>query len=879
MKKNKTVRPPLLAQRLLAWYCRPELLEDLQGDLNEYFDRNVKKVGIKKARFIYVLDVLKFFRSYTIRKPEFLNLFIQWNMLGSYIKISGRSILRNRLFSSINIIGLAISMAVGLVMIGLLHDIKQYDKFHTNHDRIYRVISHYKYLNEDANKFGSTSLRASEIVQESVPGLEEVTVLHREFAGDFKYDQKTIPLSGLWAAGTFFSLFTFPMISGDPLTALKDPYSLVLTETAARKLFGYIDPLGKVLTRIENTGDKEYTVTGVMKDVPVFSHIRFDVLASLSTRTLEQKDNPHEMSWGNIWNAYVYAVIPHGTDLEKIQNALNKISEKEDATIKNTTIRLMLQPMSDIAMDEDMNNSIGPVMGKSNVWMVGVLSIIIILSACFNYTNLSIARSLRRSREVGIRKVVGALRTHVLSQFIVEAVIIALCALVFSFVIFVFLKPYFLTLNSQYSDMLALDLTPRIILYFILFAIIVGTFAGFFPAVFFSRLNAIQVLKNISPVRGLRHVSIRKVLIVAQFTISLMFIAATIIGYKHYKNVLAFDLGFETENILNIRLYENNAELLKKELSEMPEIKGISTSDMITSLGNYFGTNMKFTDPSDSVFVNFSTIDEHYLPIHGHKLLAGGNFNTRNENAAESEVIINEKVLQRFNIGEQDPSKALGEFVTVNRKKMQIVGVVKDFQYGKSIDNKVKEFVFRYSPNTGGYLNAKVISPDWPATLSKIETAWKKIDDVHPLDATFYNDQIEKSYSDFSSRIKVIGTLSFLAICIASIGLLGMVVFTTETRLKEISIRKVLGATEGNLVLMLSKGFLLLMGVAALIALPTTHFFFARYVLDEYVEQAPIAIREVSLGVAFVIAIAFLMISTHTLKVARANPAEVLKNE
>ncbi len=878
MKAKKSPTPPEWANRFLRWYCRPELVEDLEGDLNEYFDRNVKSKGERHARIIYILDVLKFLRPYTIQKPDLFNLLSHAVMINSYIKISRRSILRNKLFSSINIVGLAISMAVGLLLIGLLSDMNKYDKFHENHDRIYRVTSNYKYLDQEANDFASTSLRAGKSIQELLPNIEEIAILYGGFSGDLKFHEKTVPLSGLWANESFFDVFTFPMISGDPSTALKSPYSIILTEKSAKKLFADADALGKTIICPGDKGDKEFIVTGVIKDVPSFSHMKFDVLASLSTREITEKDNKHEMVWNNIWNAYVYLLLPEGADLHNLQANLNTISANQNQTVKNTTIKLSLQRMTEIVLGEDMNNAIGPVMGSSHVWMIGVLSIIVILSACFNYTNLSIARSLRRSREVGIRKVSGALRSHVVSQFIVEAVMISLCALIFSFALFVLLKPYFLSLNNQYREMLMLDISPEVILYFILLALGVGIAAGFFPAIFFARVNAIQVLKNIPAIRGFGNVTVRKGLIVTQFTISLMFIAATIIGYKHYKQVLSFDLGFDTENVLNIRMFGNNADLLKKALAEMPEVKGLSTSSMVTSLGDYWGENLKYSNPQDSATVYHNFIDEHYLPLHGHKLLAGRNFSGKGENAAESEVIVNEKVLKRFNIGNQDPSEAVGQIVTADGKKMQIIGVVKDFQYGKSIDKKINEFMFRYS-SKAKYINAKVISSDWPATFAKIEAAWKKIDNVHPLEAKFYDEQIEGSYRDFSSRIKVIGSLSFLAICIASIGLLGMVVFTTETRLKEISIRKVLGASEGSLIYLLSRGFLLLLAIAAIIALPATHFFFAKYVLDEYADGAPIAVNELTAGVIGVMAIALIMIGSHTLKAARSNPAEVLKNE
>ena len=880
MKVPSRPTPPGWARRLLRWYCRPDLAEDLEGDLNEYFERNVILKGVRRSKLIYVLDVFKFCRPYTVRKPNFYDLLFQWIMINSYLKLSTRIILRNKLFSSINILGLGISMSVGLLLIGLLSDMNSYDKFHENHDRIYRVISTYKYLDEEESDFASTSLRTGKAIEESIAGIEKIATLYRGFAGDLKSGEKTVPLTGLWANESFFDVFTFAMISGDPSTALKNPFSIVLTEKSAKKLFGDAEPLGKIITHPGNQGNHEFTVTGIIKDVPLFSHMKFDMLASLSTRAITQKESKHEMRWDNIWDAYTYLLLPGNVDLKNLLANLNTISAKENQTIKNTTVKLSLQPLDEIALGKDLNNSIGPVMGSSNVWMIGVLSVIVIVSACFNYTNLSIARSLRRSREVGIRKVVGALRIHVLGQFVVEAVVIALLAVIFSFALLTLVKPHFLSLNDGYREMLKLDLSLEVIVYFILLAFAVGILSGLFPAIFFARVNTIQVLKNVSTVRGFRNFTMRKVLIVAQFTISLMFIAATIIGYKHYKHVLAFDLGFDTENVLNIGLAGNKADHLKKELAEMPEVKSVSTSSIITSLGNYWGTNVKYINPQDSAFVNYNFIDEHYLPLHGHKLIAGRNFNSKGTDVVESEVIVNEKILYRFNIANQDARKAIGEIVTVNGKKMEVIGVVKDFQFGKSIDKEINGFMFRYSNSSNArYVNAKVLSKDWPATFAKIEAAWKKIDDVHPLEATFYNEQIESSYRDFSSRIKVIGMLSFLAVCIATIGLLGMVVFTTETRLKEISIRKVLGANEGNLVVLLSKGFLASLAVAALISLPATHFFFAKYVLDEYADGAPPALTEMLLGTAMVMFIAFIMIGSHTLHASRANPADVLKNE
>jgi ABC-type antimicrobial peptide transport system permease subunit len=874
------VKPPKLATQLLRWYCRPELLEDLEGDLHEYFERNVTSKGVTRAKCIYFIDVLKFLRLYTVRKPNPNAQLLQWIMIQNYIKISGRILLRNRLFSTINIVGLGVSMAVGLLLISLLYDMSQYDKFHVNNGRIYRVINKYKFLeHEDESFYASTSLRAGKAIEETVPGIEKIVVLQRGFEGDMKATEKVVPLVGLWANEDFFSVFSFELISGDPATALKDPYSIVLTETASTKLFGSTAVLGKGIIYPHDKNKKEYIITGVVKDVPSFSHLRFDMLASLSTREITEKDNKHVMAWSNMWDTYVYLLLPQAADINTLQHNLNVLAENENKKDENVNIQLSLQPLGDIALGIDTNNSIGPVMLKSNVWMIGVLTVVVILSACFNYTNLSVARALRRSKEVGIRKVVGALKAHVVGQFLVEAIMISLFALVFSFGLFALLKPHFLALDDLYKRMLTLEISPMVVVYFVLLAIVVGFFAGVLPALFFARVNAVHILKNIATVRVFKNLTMRKALIVVQFTISLMFIAVTIIGYKHYKNILAFDLGFKTDNIVNIRLYGNKADLLKKELLTIPEIQQISTSLMITSIGNTWMTTMKYNNPHDSTGVNYNVIDENYIPLHGHKLLAGRNFLVKSEGTPETEVIVNEKVLKRFNIGAGDPSKAIGEIVTVNKEQLKIIGVLKDFYYGRSTDKKQREVVFRYVPGKFEYINAKIVSTDWPNMFSKIEGAWKKIDDVHPLEATFYDEQIARAYGDLSSRLKTVGALALLAICIAAIGLLGMVVFTTETRLKEISIRKVLGASESSLVVLLSKNFVLLLAIATLIAFPATQFFFMEYILDHYADGAPVAWTELLIGLIAVVTIALSMIGTHTLKVARTNPAEVLKTE
>jgi ABC-type antimicrobial peptide transport system permease subunit len=877
MSENQKNHPPRLAEQFLNWYCRPELLEDLQGDLHEFFERNVQTKGIKKARLIYIIDVLKFFRLYTIRKPTLHNFLSRQFMIRSYIKTSGRSILRHKLFAGINIIGLAISMCVGLLIISFLSDLYSYDDFNTKKERIYRVVTHDAHDNDPFEmNLATTSYVAGKDIQRTIPGIESITFLRRGFNGDATIGDKTVPVSGLWATESMFDVFSFPFLKGNPKTALQKPNSIILTEISAKKLFDHTDVIGKLI-KIDTSN---YMVTGVLKDIPKLSHIRFEVLASYSTLEGNKPDADGDMTkWENIYSNYTYIVLPPNANKTAIQASLNKISVTENSKLQNRKISLSLEPMSKIIVGDHYANEIGPAIGKIVIYILSGLALIVIISACFNYTNLSIARSLTRSREVGIRKVIGAKKANVIWQFITESILISLFSLVVAFFLFLIMRQQFLSLHRFVQSLASLELSPRLIVYFILFAIVTGFIAGILPALFYSRITAIQVLNNVSNLKVFRHVNLRKSLIVLQYTFSFIFIATTIVGYNQYRSFITYDLGFSTKNILNINMQGNKTSLLSKEIAAIPGVKEISKSIIISSLGSIYGSTVKYDDPQDSSHVQLNFIDEHYLNVHEYKMLAGTNFTVRTVDSMETQAIVNEQLIRRFKIGNGDPQKAIGKIVNIDRKKLAIVGVLQDFHYG-TLENKIEPVMFRYSGGeSAGYLNVKIESPNLSAILASVNEAWRKTDKVHPLDAKFYDDQIEEAYSQFSVIIKVVGFFSFLAIVIASMGLFGMVVYTTEKRLKEISIRKVMGANEGSLIYLMSKSFFFLLLLSALIALPATWIFFDKVVLSNFAYHQPLQLSDQFLSFFIVMIIAGVMIGFQTLKVARSNPAEVLKRE
>ncbi|GAB4012663.1 ABC transporter permease [Spirosoma migulaei] len=798
--------------------------------------------------------------------------------------------MRNKLFSFINIVGLAISMSVGLLLIAFLFDLHSYDRFHENGERIYRITNVLTTNGEQRGKFATTSIKTGKRIRQSVSGIEAVAIVRNDFSKDATVGDNTLPIKGFWTEPSFFSIFTFPMLEGNPETALKDPYSIVLTETAARKLFGNQSALGKAI-RFDTL---DYQVTGVMKDVPFFSHINFEALISLSTAEQLNKNNGEK--WANMPSNYVYLRLPATANVASIQSQLNVLAEEENRADENTKIQLELLPLYQIVVGESLRRSeggagsVGPHMPPVVLWILGGLALVVILSACFNYTNLSMARAMRRFKEVGLRKAIGAGKSQVWQQFLVEAIMISLAALLLSFLLFLVLRPQLINLAPEMQRTVKLELSPAMVLAFIVFSVTVGVIAGLLPALFFSKVSAINALRNVSApvyrsVSVFKHLTLRRALVVIQYTFTLIFITTTAIGYVQYKNILAFDLGFNTKNILNITMQGNKPDAFMKELSEMPEVTALSRSLIITSVGNAWGGYMKYNDTRDSALVLTNNVDENYLALHEYKLIAGGNFRARPTTAeAVSEVIVNQQFLKRFNMGTNDPEKAIGKEITfsnfnVHDRKMTIVGVMKDFHYGK-VDNLVGPVAFMFwTPTDRAVINAKIESRDMLATRAKIESAWKKMDRVHPFQAEFYDEAIEEAYSEFSVLIKIIGFLSLLAMSIASMGLFGMVAFTTETRLKEISIRKVMGASAGNLVYLLSRGFLLQLALSALIALPVTYLFFENGVLTRFPYHTPVQMVELLIGLLVVLVIAFLLIGSQTMKAAKSNPVDVLKSE
>jgi putative ABC transport system permease protein len=869
MKKED---PPRWAQKFLSWYCKPELLEDLEGDLNEYFARNKKLSGAKYARRIYLIDVIKFIRLYTIKRPSFIDAIIDWFLLGNYLKTSARLIIRDKFFSFINIAGLAVGMSVGLLLIALMHDLLSYDSFHEKADRICRLTETATFQDSPDNSWASSSWYAAKKIRESVSGVEKVLIMRDGFYGDIRTGEKLIPVNGRYSDENFFDVFTFRFIAGNPRSALKDPNTAVLTKSTALKLFGNTDALGKIFKHDSTL----YTITGIIEDFPHYSHFKYDILVSLSSLNSYEKKYPMIASWNNIWNNHTYLLLQKKSDRSEIQKALDLMSSQENKKFSNLDIHLYLQPLNEVIFSGEMGNQDGPVVPVKTIWILTILVIVVLFSAAFNYINLSLARGLRRVHEIHARQILGASRKQIIEQFLLESVLIAFISLIFSCLIYTWLKPEFFTLSGNFRDLATLELTPSLLLWFVLFALVMGLISGIIPAVLISGFRSLAS-RNLSTVSILnKGLNLRRTLVFIQFLLSIAFISSTFIIIKQYKQFLSFDLGFKTDNVLNIHIEDKNPDALISGLEEIPGIGRIAKSMDIMATGNYSTTYAVYKQDSADVYYN--QIDENYLEVFRHKFIAGNNFSAHMGSAFK--VIVNRQFIKSFNVAGGDPVKSIGEYINLGNKKdlMEIVGVIENFHFGR-VDHTIDPFVFIYGTSDFQLLNIFVKSGDFLDIKPKIEKAWNRFDSLHKIYMRFYNEEIKRAYEDYSSLAKTIGLLAILAIFISSSGLLGIMIFSSESRLKEITIRMVLGADLYRTTWLISRVYFLLLLLSSLLTTPIVFYIFEKIVLRDIVYHKTVGLTELFAGPAIVALFTLLIIISVGFRISHNNPTEILKNE
>ena len=861
---------PRLAEFFFNWYCGNAGVDDLRGDMEEVFRRNVVKIGHRKASFIYYRQVFSLLFSYAIRKRKknasyhhYTSSSNPFDMFGNYLKVAMRNLFRYRYFTILNMTGLAIGMSISLLFITLFVSVTDYDEFHVNKENIYRIITH----TNTGKDLASAPAILGEKLKAEYPGIKEVVQIDRSLYSDEPLPKHNIPMFGFFADPSFLTTFTFPLVAGDAKTALSDPRSVVITEWLAKNIFGDADPMGKQI--MLNNG--YYQVTGIMKNFPPNCHMSFHAIAPYSNIRNAQEDVSVTEAWTQLSSHYVYLQLEDGYDLAKLQQYLDKVAGEAYQSNPDFKATFQLQALGDITPGPELDNSIGPQWSYLSFAISGGLALLILLPACFNYTNISIARALKRSKEIGLRKTLGSLSRQIFAQFIAETVIVTVVSLIGACAIFFIIRSEFQSLMVNASA-LDLSLTFGRFLYFLLFAIVTGFLAGVFPALHFSRLNPIDAIKNSKPSKAFSGVKLRKALIIFQFTLCLFFILSLVIFNKQYRYAMNFDLGFNEENLLDVDLYQVNPEVVTNEFSKLPFVQKVSMSSGTMGHGVPMGwTSLEGSKDSTEVFYMF--VDGNFIDNMGVKLLAGKTFD--NGKNGETSVIINETLMKRFSFA--GPSEAIGQVVHVDSLSLNIIGVIKDFHFWQ-LHAPPGNFFFRSNPEKYRLANIKVVTNDVQGSLEVMEQTWGKISNGGLFTARFLSEATAMAFGNYITLLKIFGFLGLLAVSISCLGLLGMVVYTAESKTKEVGIRKVMGASRLSLAYLLSKEFLKLMLIASLFALPITLLLNKVLSgLDHY--RVAITFLDIFLGLLIMFVLGVTTMASQTWKTASINPAETLKYE
>lgn len=806
-------------------------------------------------------------------------------MFSNYLKTAIRSLFRHRFFSAINVFGLAVAMTVSMSVIMLVSDQLSYDRYNPNSNRIFQVTTVGATSQDGQGEpRASSTMRLRQELLDNYTGIEKVVRFKKGFGNSwlqFENQDKNIPLTGFFADPEVFDLFQYELEFGDAKTALLNPFSVVLTRQAASKIFEEKNPLGQTI-KVGDLGT--FTVTGVLKETNNKSHIVFESLASMASvkGILDEQGYRSQMeNWTNNSNGWTYVLLKEGRSTSDLQSYLDQIYRQHIATLTNSDIFKMkfeLQSILDITPGPMMDNSIGPILPWLFVYFFSGLALIILLTSCFNFTNLSIARSLTRAREIGVRKVAGATRGQIFFQFISESVLLAMFALVLAFGFMYFFKPMFLQLNFAriFNWNLQADYTVYAVI--VVFAIFVGILAGMFPAAVLSAFQPVKVLKNLNTMKLFSQMGMRKVLLVSQFTLSLFFILTLMLVYNQLTLFVHQDLGFKTQNNIRVRLGSTSPEALKTELLKYGNVTSVSASSHIPASGGFRqqGFKRKLND-TDWTNLGYFLVDENYLENMSIKLVAGKFFATENGKLNKSLIVINQQAVKKFGfVSDRD---AINQEIIFqpDSTRRTIVGVVKDYNH-KDLFDAITPMGLLYNPE-----QFKIVQVGYSGTyndaVDAIGKAWAVINPDLKIDLEKIESEISQSYEVFfGDVIKIIGFISVLAILISCLGLMGMAAYATETRLKEISIRKILGSSNESLILLLSKGFFLMLTIAIVLGVPLAYVVNNLW-LNRIAYHTSLDIATISMGVFILIFFAAITIGSQTIRAIVVNPVKNLRSE
>ena len=857
--------PPRFAT-WLARLCLPGVDADaVLGDLDETYAALYRRYGQRAARRWYRRQV---FRSV----PHLASRTCYWSlvMLTNYVKMALRHFKRQKGYAFLNVSGLVTGIVCCLLIVLYVQDELRYDRFHENTDRLYRVTA-VRGMPGELTASANTALPIGPALQVDFPEVLEAVRARRLFDPILQHQGVRFTERRVYAVdSTFLEVFSFPLLRGDPATALDRPDAVVLTETAARRYFGDADPLGKTFTYRNNDTVVTLTVTGVLQDVPSNTHLHFDVLLPLRPFAGRFADE-----WTVFLQNYTYLLLPEGTDPGSLEAKLPGFVARHVGLEADSdyTYQLRVQPLTAIHLHSHLANEAEPNGNITYVYLFSVIALFILLIACINFVNLATARSSQRAREVGLRKVIGARRAQLIRQFLGESMLLGLCAMLLALLALEAVLPVFNVFTGKALALHYLDSSP-LLLVLLGIVLFIGLAAGAYPALFLSAFQPVAVLK------GTRHSHRsfgRQSLVVFQFALSIILIICTGVVFDQMQFVRSKDLGFDKEQIAAIPIDTEvgaQAESIKAALLRHPNVVAASASMLVPSIELWtYGVRIEATD--EPLTLGTYLVDYDFLDTYGMEITAGRWLSPESGTDAREAALINEATARR--LGYASPEEALGvRLVWAGQRTVTVIGVVKDFHV-VSFHEQIEPMLFLMDPEYY-YLSVRLRAGDLAATLAFLETTMTTFAPQRPFEYFFVDERFDALHRADLQLGQTFGAFSLLATLIASLGLFGLAAFTAEQRTREVGVRKVLGATVTSIVLLLSKDFTRLVLIALVAAAPLAYLAMHRW-LDDFAYRVEISWGIFLLAGLAALTVAFLSVGYQAIRAAVKDPVDSLRYE
>jgi putative ABC transport system permease protein len=802
-------------------------------------------------------------------------------MLRNYIRIALRNIFRQKGYSLINISGLAIGMVSCLFIVLYIVDEFSYDRFHANGDRIYRLFFDYTSPNGETFTHSIGPYRLADELTSRYPEIEEAARVSDPSPLTFRYeDIEFVEDNAMLADSNIFKIFSFDMLRGDPASSLREPFTCVITDEVAEKFFGDEDPLDKSLVLNIAQGEAQLKITGVYKRYPNNSHIRPDMLVSMSTADYLFNDR-QKLNWGEGTVAY-YLLLTDNLAKESLEAKFPALIEEVFDGGASENVRYWLQALYDTHLRSKLRSDFEPPGNLTTVYVFSLVALFILIIAVINYMNLATARSARRAREVGLRKLVGGQRKQLMWQFLAESLSLVFISMVLAFILAHMLLPYFNTLSGKSFDQDTL-MQWKVIALMLLATVLIGILAGSYPSFVLSSFRPARVLFGLPSAKS-GGLALRKILVVMQFSISISLIISTLVVYAQWRHLSNKELGINPEGVVIAPRPPSSYDTYKQEVLKNPEVLSVSSSNKkpTSGLSSNLGYKAEGLPEDAGKSIKIVTVDFDFFETLENRIVAGRSFSEDYGMDSVSTFILNETAVR--DIGWDDPIGKWFETSTIDpatdnwkTRRGIVVGVAEDFHF-ESIHNTIQPVCFFVDKFWVSWMSIKIGAGDIPGTIAFLESEYNKLNSESQFDYSFYTEEIESLYSEERSFLRLFVIFSILAIMIASLGILGLASFSVEQRTREIGIRKVAGSSVGRIIRLISNEFLMLILVANLVAWPVAWYFMRSWLMD-FPYRINLGIPLFLLAGLLAVLIAMVTVFYQGWRAANLNPSEALRHD